>query len=385
MKKVLHISKYYYPFIGGIEKVARDMVNVLREDDVEQKVICFNENATDGSIKCYKEQTVYDEIDGVEIIRCVYKKKISSQSLSFAYYKEFKKVMDNFSPDIVVFHYPNPYVAHILLKYKKRNFKLLLYWHLDITKQKILKKIFYRQTISLIDRASYVIGATPIHIEQSEFSSKFEDKKRILPYMINDENLLLTEEEEEKAKKLRDKYKDDKVCFFIGRHVEYKGLRYLVEASENLLNKNIKILIAGSGELTEELKRKACLDKKIEFLGRINESEKKIYMSMCDIFCFPSITRNEAFGLALAEGMYYGKPAITFSIPGSGVNYVNLNNITGIECENSNAKDYANAIDKLASDDKLRKILGENAKKRIKDNFTSKKFKENVLELFKEL
>ena len=106
---------------------------------------------------------------------------------------------------------------------------------------------------------------------------------------------------------------------------------------------------------------------------------------MCDIFCFPSITRNEAFGLALAEGMYYGKPAITFSIPGSGVNYVNLNNITGIECENSNAKDYANAIDKLASDDKLRKILGENAKKRIKDNFTSKKFKENVLELFKEL
>ena len=30
MKRVLHISKYYYPFIGGIEQVARDAVRALQ-------------------------------------------------------------------------------------------------------------------------------------------------------------------------------------------------------------------------------------------------------------------------------------------------------------------------------------------------------------------
>ena len=62
------------------------------------------------------------------------------------------------------------------------------------------------------------------------------------------------------------------------------------------------------------------------------------------MFCFPSISKNEAFGLALAEGMYYEKPAVTFTIPGSGVNYVSLNRVTGIEVENRNVEKYADAM-----------------------------------------
>lgn len=59
----------------------------------------------------------------------------------------------------------------------------------------------------------------------------------------------------------------------------------------------------------------------------------KAYLSAMDIFCFPSITKNEAFGLALAEGMYYSKPAITFTIDGSGVNFVSLNGILELKCQ----------------------------------------------------
>ena len=73
----------------------------------------------------------------------------------------------------------------------------------------------------------------------------------------------------------------------------------------------------------------------------------------CDVFCFPSVTKNEAFGIALAEGMYFGKPAVTFTIPGSGVNYVNLDGVTGIECKNADCKDYAiSPQDSLGSPDK---------------------------------
>ena len=101
--------------------------------------------------------------------------------------------------------------------------------------------------------------------------------------------------------------------------------------------------------------------------------------------CFPSVTRNEGFGLALAEVMYFGKPAVTFTIPGSGVNYVNLDGVTGIECPNCDSKAYAEAIKKLCNDDVLRQQYGEAAHKRVVDNFTIEKFNENIGKLIKEL
>lgn len=385
MKKVLQISKYYYPFIGGVEQVVRDMAQALKLCNVEQKIICFNENASDGKVKCHKNETVHDIVDDIEVIRCGYNVKISSQSISISYIKELRLLMENFKPDIVILHYPNPYVSQLLMKYKHNSFKLLIYWHLDITRQKILKKIFHKQNIDLIKRADLIIGATPKHINESEYSMYFKDKKKILPYMINEENLFMSDEERNHAAEIKKKYADKVIGLFIGRHVEYKGLKYLIEASSKMKYDNSVFLIAGEGNLTNELKEQAKGDEKIIFLGRINDTERRAYLYACDIICFPSITRNEAFGLALAEGMYYGKPAVTFTITGSGVNYVNLKGITGIECRNRDIYEYAKALDRLCSDKKLREQYGEAARKRIKEEFTMDKFQSNVKKMMENI
>lgn len=379
--KVLQISKYYYPFIGGTEQVARDIANSLKTDEsIEQKILCFNEDASDGKMICKKKETVTEYVDGVEVIRCGYIAKISSQSISVTIPKQMKKMMTEFKPDIVILHYPNPYVTHWLLKYKKQDFKLVVYWHLDITKQKFLKKLFNGQNLALIKLADRIIGATPKHINESMYTPQFKNKKEILPYAIDEERLKISDEEIATANKIKKKYENKVLGFFVGRHVPYKGLSSLVEASKCLSDK-FHFIVAGSGELTEELKSKAANDKKIEFVGRISDSEWRSYLWACDVFCFPSITRNEGFGLALAEGMYYGKPAVTFTIPGSGVNYVNLNGVTGIECPNRDTKAYAEALTKLAEDKELRTQYGENARQRVLDNFTFNQFKNNVLKL----
>ena len=199
--------------------------------------------------------------------------------------------------------------------------------------------------------------------------------------MIDESSLLISNDEIKAANEIRKKYEGKTLGFFIGRHVPYKGLKYLIEASKELENCDIHFLIAGSGELTAELKKQAAGDDKVEFIGRISDSERRIYFYACDIICFPSITRNEGFGLALAEGMYYGKPAVTFTIPGSGVNYVNLDGVTGIECPNCNSKAYAAALKKLSGNKKLCTEYGINAKNRIINNFTYKSFKKNLMEL----
>ena len=383
--RVLHISKYYYPFLGGTEQVARDMVKALIGTGAKQKVICFNEDASDGESTCKHGETRTDVIDGIEVIRCGYFLKARSQAVSSTYGRELKKVMEEFKPSIIILHYPNPFVTHYLMKYKSRDFKLLVYWHLDITKQKILKHLFHGQNLALIDRADKILGATPKHVDESAFTPQFGDKRYILPYMIDESNLVITEEEIEAGKRIKEKYAGKTLGFFIGRHVPYKGLTYLIKASKELGDADMHFLVAGSGELTESLKEEARGDFKVEFLGRITDSERRSYLYACDIVLFPSITRNEGFGLALAEGMYFGHPAVTFTIPGSGVNYVNLDGVTGIECRNCDYKAYAEALNKLADDKELRDKMGAAARQRVLDNFTSESFKRNLTKLIGEL
>lgn len=366
MKKILHISKYYYPFRGGTEQIAQDCVNALAEQ-YEQKVICFNDD---------KEDKI-DFVDDVEINRCGICAKVSSQPISMSYKKMLKKIIRDFCPDIIIFHYPNPFVAHYLLKYIPEKVKLVTYWHLDIVKQKILGKLFISQNNRLIDRSNILIATSPNYVEGSPYLSKAKDKCRVIPNCINEERLYLSKESERLSEEIRDKYKEKIICLAVGRHTEYKGFKYLIQASK-LLDDRFEIFITGQGEETDNLKREAGNDSKIHFLGMIDDTELKAYLKAMDIFCFPSITKNEAFGVALAEAMYYEKPAVTFTIPGSGVNYVNIDGVTGIEVPNRDVKAYAEALMKLESDEKLREKMGKEGNKRVVEYFTNVQFKSNI-------
>mgnify|MGYP000681933257 CR=1 FL=1 len=58
--KILHISKYYYPYAGGIEDVCYNVVRIIQEHtEFRQKVICFNDS----------RKTVYDSWEGIQVIR----------------------------------------------------------------------------------------------------------------------------------------------------------------------------------------------------------------------------------------------------------------------------------------------------------------------------
>ena len=381
MKKVLQITNYMYPHIGGIEQVGRDIADALNEmPDIEQKIICFNEDAEDGDYVCHRKESVHDQVDEVEVIRCACFAKVSSQSLSLAYPGILKEVMNSFAPDIVIFHYPNPFVAEFLQHYFDRKFKFILYWHLDITKQKLLGKLFHGQTIRLLKRADRIVATSPNYIDGSPYLSAYRDKCCVIPNCIRTERLTPTSQVYSLVDEIKKKNAGKILCFGVGRHVPYKGFTYLVQASR-LLDDRFHICIGGKGELTEELKREAQGDDKIEFLGRISNEEMIAYYMACDIFCFPSITKNEAFGIALAEGMYFGKPAVTFTIPGSGVNYVNIANETGIECPNGDVKAYAEALVTLGEDLALRIKYGINAKQRVTNLFLFDPFDQKVRNL----
>ena len=390
--KILQIPNYFHPNVGGIEQVARDIANTLSGvSGVEQKIICFNTDARAGDAVTHQGETVRDTVDGVEVLRCSSFAKVQSQSLSTSFGRELRQLMDDFDPDVVVFHYPNPLEAHYLLSYIhshrgwERRHKLVLYWHLDIVKQKLLGKLFHFQTLELLHLASQVVATSPNYIEGSRYLSRFRAKCRVIPNCISANRMAITDSIRVRADELRRQYGEDKIlCFGVGRHIPYKGFTYLVEASRYLDDRFV-ILIGGKGELTESLTAQAAGDGKVHFLGRISDEELIACDLACDIFCFPSVTKNEAFGIALAEGMSFGKPAVTFTIPGSGVNYVNLDGVTGLECPNADSRAYAAALTRLADDAQLRRQYGEAAAQRVQELFLFSQFEANIRGLFSDL
>lgn len=373
--RILHISNYFYPHIGGIEQVARDCVNALA-GSVEQRVFCFDAGKRD----------VFDEIDGCPIVRAGTFAKVASQSLSLSYGKRLKEQFRTFRPDVVIFHYPNPLAAHHLLKNLKKfpTCKLILWWHLDITRQKFLRIFFNGQTRRLLRLAEKIVATSPNYIEGSKFLPLYREKCVVVPNCASSERISVSEKARRAAAEIRTRNGEKIVLFALGRHVPYKGMEYLVRASR-LLGANYRIYIAGTGELTPMLKELASGDDKIVFLGRVDDDSRIAYTLACDIFCFPSVTKNEAFGLALVEAMALGKPAVTFTIAGSGVNYVSQKNVTGLEAENGDVSAYADAIERLAEDPSLRKRYGAAAKERVERLFTEAVFRGNVRSLLETL
>ena len=372
MKRILHISKYYEPFKGGTELVARDCVRALA-GRYEQRVICFN----------HEPGTRTDSVDGVEVLRVGCFAKVASQSLSLGYRRALARCFREFRPDAVVFHYPNPFVAHFLLGRLPEGTKLVIYWHLDIVKQKLLGKLFRGQNRRLVKRADRLIATSPPYAEGSEWLRSEKDKVAVIPNSIDAARLAMTPAAEAFAAQIREQYAGRTICLAVGRHTRYKGFDALIEAAEYLDGRFI-VLIAGEGEETPRLRQLAGESAIVRFLGRVDDDALKGYLRAMDIFCFPSVTRNEAFGLALAEAMYFEKPAVTFTVPGSGVNYVCLDGEDGIEVPNGDARAYAEALKRLAADPDLRARLGQNGRRRVEENFLSDKFRDRIRALIDE-
>jgi glycosyltransferase involved in cell wall biosynthesis len=175
--------------------------------------------------------------------------------------------------------------------------------------------------------------------------------------------------DETTIEEIRRKYHHKKIVFFVGRHAAYKGINYLIEA-ERYIQSDCVILIGGRGPETERLKAMTSSDR-IKFIGRIPNEYLRCYYYASDIFAFTSCTKQEAFGIALAEAMYCGSVPVTFTLEGSGVNWVSVGGETGIEVPLGDVKAYAEAIDRLLSDKELYMKYATAGKDRIVRMFTS--------------
>jgi rhamnosyl/mannosyltransferase len=164
------------------------------------------------------------------------------------------------------------------------------------------------------------------------------------------------------------------VFLFVGRLVEYKGLKYLVRAMRDVEG---SLVLAGRGPLLPVLRSQAGrLGVRAYFLPNVSDAELPALYNSCDVFVLPSVSRAEAFGIVQLEAMACGKPVI------STFDFVNQHMKTGIVVPPADVSALAGAMRRLCNK-QLRSRLGARARRRVRKEFQAGMMVDRILRLYR--
>lgn len=351
--RILQLGKFH-PIKGGIEKVMYDLTVGLSGRGLHCDMLCASVDNKSHTVKL---------CDCGNIIAKSSTIKLSGVMISPLLISELIRKKGNY--DIIHIHHPDPMAALALLISNFKG-KVILHWHSDILRQKMLLKFYKPLQSWLIKRADLIVGTTPVYVKESPFL--LSEQHKISHLIIGVDPLGYNKE---KVSLIRSKYAEKKIIFALGRFVEYKGFKYLVESSK-LLPDDYIVLIGGTGPLEEKLIKQIDdnkLQEKVHLLGYLSDKDLSDYYNACDLFCLSSIWKTEAFAIVQIEAMSCGKPIVATKIPNSGVSWVNEDGVSGINVDPENPRGLAEAIIKILSNPELYNKYSKGATLRFNETF----------------
>ncbi len=367
--KVLQINKLYYPWIGGVETVVKQIAEGLAKRGVEVTVLSVNERKT-------KEKIVTSHLNGVKIIKTRQTFFFGSLPFSWQFFREIKQ----HPADIYHFHFPDP-LAIICALLAGLKGKIIVTYHSDIVRQRIRGFIFMPLVLLFLRRADQIIATSPKLMASSRVLRLFRRKVRIIPLGIDP---ALYHTEPAVLKQTENKYGRDFILG-VGRLVGYKGFEYLINAMEFIPDK--KLIIVGSGLLEDKLKKlinKKGLTDRVLLVKSLSGKQLQAMYALAQIFVLSSISNNEAFGIVQLEAMYYGRPVVTTDL-NTGVTYVNQHKKTGMVVKRKSAEALAAGINELLTNKRLFRQITKNNRNYILKNFTTDIMLKNYLACYKKV
>lgn len=167
------------------------------------------------------------------------------------------------------------------------------------------------------------------------------------------------------------------IVSFAGKFTYFKGIDVLLKAAKIYEDENTLTLLAGNGELFEEMKRLAqkLNLKNVKFLGnQSHETLNKIY-NIADVSLVPS--RNEAFGLVVIEALACGAPVIGTN--DGGIKDI-ITNDTGLLCPVDDYNSLAHLV-KFTLENKEH-FNRDMISKYAKENYSQNIFTRELLDIY---
>ncbi|PZO39087.1 MAG: glycosyltransferase family 1 protein [Pseudanabaena frigida] len=160
---------------------------------------------------------------------------------------------------------------------------------------------------------------------------------------------------------------------------EAKGLTYLLQAFAKLQGENLRLVIAGNGDLEASLKQEAQdlgIGDRVIFTGYLEGLPN--LMQLFDIFVLPSL--QEACSLACAEAMSQAKPVVGTCVGGIAEQVSDRQ--TGYIVMPRDPESLAAKLTELINDRDLRDRFAKNGYSRYRQLFSSEIMLEKTAEIY---
>lgn len=271
--------------------------------------------------------------------------------------KNLRKKIKDFKPDILHAHYASSYGLLGALS----NFHpyIISVWGSDVydfPKVSFLHKSILKYNLSKADK---ILSTSQVMAKET---NKYTNKEiDITPFGVNLDLFKKTGTPDSEqfivgnVKTLAPKY---------GIDILIKAFKVVVDNNPNI---DPNLIIIGDGEQKDELAKLAqdlSLESKISFLGKIENNLLPQYYNSFSVFVTTSILNSESFGVVAVEAMACECPVVVSDA--DGFTEVVVDNETGFIVPKGDIEATANAIQKFIDDEKLRNIMGEKGRKRVK-------------------
>lgn len=372
MANITHFGKYYYPDNGGIETVTRSLAVGAFAHGHKVTVVCFGDVSACGE----------ESIDGVHVVRMPKDLVIASQPIGLKYF--WRSLRAAMTSDVVHVHIPNMLAAFCVLLIRRRT-KVVVHWHSDIIGKRWIGPLFRPLEMALLWRADVVVSTSLAYADASETLAFFRKKVTAIPIGVSGAVTLIDDTDITTA--FDERIAGRKIVLAVGRLVPYKGFDILVRAAKNL-GRDVVVVLVGDGPMHNDLcnlVNELKLTKNVLLTGRQSDEVLNMLFRRACLFCLPSVTRAEAFGVVLLEAMSYGLPIVATDIVGSGVSWVNQHGITGLNVPVNDPDALAEACNQILNSEELQASLSKAAHDRFLSEFTEEIFVDRMMKVYDRL
>lgn len=360
--RVLHLGKFFPPFLGGMETYLADLIGAQRAQGVEAFALVHGDPLPD---------------DPPWLGRVPVQWQLLYAPIAVGYPQALARAIQAFKPDVLHLHMPNNAVFWALLLPAARRLPWVVHWHSDVlvsdTRTALaLAYLAYRPfEQAVLARAHRIAVTSPPYLEASEPLRAWADKCAVVPLglqaPVSQPALAAPPAWPSAQATLR--------VLSIGRLAHYKGFETLIDAVAQ--SPGVELLIAGDGELRGALQ--AHIDAlqhigatpRVRLLGSVTEAEKQHLLAHCDLFALASCERTEAFGLVLLEAMAHGTPCLASALPGSGMPWVVASSQAGRLAPPQDVGAWSQALVWMARHPEQREAMGAAGRAAFAQRFTA--------------
>ena len=360
MKRILIFAAYFYPHIGGYEKIVYELSRRLVQRDYEIDILtCNTERAP-----------FYEELDGIHIYR------LPSWNALHSVYPIPKPCLTSFKILRRLLH-KNYDVINTKTRFFITSFLGLIFAKLKRTplmhtEYGARHSIVPNKVINLISRAydhsigTLIVKSARRNIGVSEAVCEFLKHLGATNIQLVHNGIDTTTFKKKEDTNCRQKLgisNDAMVITFVGRLIYAKGVQDLISAFSKMKDTapEVKLLIVGDGPYRanlEKLAHQTDCHSSILFLGQKNQAELVEILSTTDIFVNPSYS--EGLPTSVMEAASIGLPIIATDV--GGTREIIAMDKTGILVKAGDVGQLVEELCRLRTNAKLREKLGKNAR-----------------------